>query len=331
MQDLHQIIGHESIMEHLKNAIQAKKISHAYLFQGEEGMGKKLIASVFAKTLQCEEGGTEPCDHCRSCMQMDSGNHPDIIWVTHEKASIGVDDIRLQVNGDIMVKPYNSPYKIYIIDEAEKLTEQAQNALLKTIEEPPEYAVIILLANNINSILATILSRCVQLNLKPVEKNAIKEFLMTQYKIPDYAARIAADFSGGNVGKAIKYASSEEFMKVKDNVLHLLKYIDDMEVYEVVSGLKMFSEGKAVINDYIDLMELWYRDVLMFKATADPNLLLYKEELSFIRKQSNKISYEGLETIISAMEKAKIRLKANVNFDIAIELMLLTIKENSNG
>ena len=104
-----------------------------------------------------------------------------------------------------------------------------------------------------------------------------------------------------------------------------------MEVYEVIAGLKTFSEGKAVINDYIDLMILWYRDVLMFKATADPNLLLYKEELSFIRRQSNKISYEGLETIISAMEKAKIRLKANVNFDIAIELMLLTIKENSNG
>ena len=222
MQDFHQIIGHESIIEHLKNAIQAKKVSHAYLFQGEEGMGKKLIASVFAKTLQCEEGGIEPCNHCKSCMQMDSGNHPDIIWVTHEKASIGVDDIRLQVNGDIMVKPYNSLYKIYIIDEAEKLTEQAQNALLKTIEEPPEYAVIILLANNINSILATILSRCVQLNLKPVEKSAIKEFLMTQYKIPDYAAGIAADFSGGNVGKAIKYASSEESMKIKDNVLHLL-------------------------------------------------------------------------------------------------------------
>lgn len=331
MQDLHQIIGHESIMEHLQNAIQAKKISHAYLFQGEEGMGKKLIASVFAKTLQCEEGGIEPCNHCISCMQMDSGNHPDIIWVTHEKASIGVDDIRLQVNGDIMVKPYNSRYKIYIIDEAEKLTEQAQNALLKTIEEPPEYAVIILLANNINSILSTILSRCVQLNLKPVDKNIIKEFLMIKYKIPDYAASVAADFSGGNVGKAIKYASSEEFMRIKDNVLHLLKYIDDMEVYEVIAGLKTFSEGKAVINDYIDLMVLWYRDVLMFKATADPNLLLYKEELSFIRKQSNKISYEGLEKIISAMEKAKVRLKANVNFDIAIELMLLTIKENSNG
>lgn len=331
MQGLYQIIGHESIIEHLKNAIQTKKVSHAYLLQGEEGMGKKLIATVFAKTLQCEEGGIEPCNQCKSCMQVDSNNHPDIIWVNHEKASIGVDDIRSQVNHNIQVKPYNSPYKIYIIDDAEKLTEQAQNALLKTIEEPPEYAIVLLLADNINAILQTILSRCVKLSLKSVDKTAIKEFLMVQYQIPDYAAGVAADFSGGNVGKAIKYASSEEFTRMKDNVLHLLKYIDDMELYEVIAGLKTFTADKGSIDDYIDLMMLWYRDILMFKATADPNLMLYKDELTFIRKQANKISYEGLENIISAMDKAKLRLKANVNFDIALELMLLTIKENSNG
>ncbi|HWT26768.1 MAG TPA: DNA polymerase III subunit delta, partial [Mobilitalea sp.] len=221
--------------------------------------------------------------------------------------------------------------KIYIIDEAESLTEQAQNALLKTIEEPPEYAVILLLVSNINVILPTILSRCVQLNLKPVNKQVIKEYLMATNQIPDYAAGVAVDFSGGNVGKSIKYASSDEFGQMKDNVLHILKYIDDMELHEVIAGLKTFTAGKASIDDYIDLMMLWYRDVLMFKATADPNLLLYKDELSFITKQANIRSYEGIETIISAMEKAKIRLKANVNFDIAIELMLLTIKENSNG
>ena len=331
MQDFHQIIGNESIIEHLQNAIGAGKVSHAYLIHGEEGMGKKLIAAVFAKTLQCEEHGIAPCNKCKSCMQSESNNHPDIIWVTHEKASIGVDDIRLQVNGDIQVKPYYSPYKIYIIDEAESLTEQAQNALLKTIEEPPEYAVILLLVSNINVILPTILSRCVQLNLKPVNKQVIKEYLMATNQIPDYAAGVAVDFSGGNVGKSIKYASSDEFGQMKDNVLHILKYIDDMELHEVIAGLKTFTAGKASIDDYIDLMMLWYRDVLMFKATADPNLLLYKDELSFITKQANIRSYEGIETIISAMEKAKIRLKANVNFDIAIELMLLTIKENSNG
>ncbi len=331
MQGFEHIIGHESIIQHLQNAIGAQKVSHAYIFYGEEGMGKKTLANAFAKTLQCEESGIRSCDRCKSCMQADSGNHPDIIRVTHEKLSIGVDDIRLQVNADIQVKPYEGKYKIYIIDDADKLTEQAQNALLKTMEEPPEYAVILLLVSNLTSILPTILSRCVQLNLKPVDKTVIKEFLMEQHHIPDYKAEMAAAFSSGNVGKAIKYASSEDFEKMKEEVLHILKYIDDMELHEVISGLKVLTANKPVIEDYIDLMLLWYRDVVMYKATLDPDLLLYREELSFIKNQANIRSYENVEKIISGMEKAKIRLKANVNFDIAIELMLLTIKENCNG
>ncbi len=331
MQDFENIIGHENIIEHLQKAIISHKISHAYIFNGEEGMGKKLLATAFAKTLQCEEKGTLSCNRCKSCVQAESKNNPDIIWVTHEKVSIGVDDIRLQVNGDIQVKPYNSPYKIYIIDEADKLTEQAQNALLKTIEEPPEYAVILILTSNINVLLPTILSRCVQLNLKPVDKQTIKEFLMAKHHVPDYKAEMASTFSGGNVGKAIKYTSSEDFEQLKSNALHILKYIDEMELYEIILGLKLLTNNKSNIEDYIDLMILWYRDILMFKATLDPDLILYREELTFIKKQASIRSYDGIEKIINAMEKAKIRLKANVNFDIAIELMLLTIKENSNG
>lgn len=331
MSGFEQIIGHESIIKHLQNAIVSNKVSHAYILNGEEGMGKNLLATAFAKTLQCEEKGIIACVRCKSCLQAETGNHPDIIRVTHEKFSIGVDDIRLQVNADILVKPYNSPYKIYIIEDADRLTEQAQNALLKTIEEPPEYAVILLLTDNMSVILPTILSRCVTLNLKPVDKQQVKEFLMKDHQVPDYMALVAALFSGGNVGKAIKYATSGEFGQMKDNVLHILKYIDDMELYEVISGLKFLTTDKNNIEDYIDLMTLWYRDVLMFKATMDPDLLLYREELTFIKKQASIRSYEGVDRIIQAMDKAKIRLKANVNFDIAIELMLLTIKENSNG
>ncbi|MDF2540977.1 MAG: hypothetical protein K0S47_695 [Herbinix sp.] len=331
MHDFRMVVGHEGVIRHLQNAIQAGKVSHAYIFHGEEGMGKNLLAGIFAKALECEEGGISPCGKCRSCMQYDSRNQPDIIYVTHEKASIGVDDIRLQVNADIQVKPYNSPYKIYIIDDADKLTEAAQNALLKTIEEPPEYAMIFLLADNINTLLPTILSRCVVLNLKPVDRKLIKEHLMQKLQVPDYAAEIAAGFCGGNIGKAIKYASSEDFIRMKEDVLHILKYMDEMELYEIISGLKTISENKGSIDDYIDLMILWFRDVLLLKATHDPNLLLYKEEYQSIKKQANVKSYNGIENIISSMEKAKLRLKANVNFDITIELMLLTIKENSNG
>lgn len=329
--DFSRVVGHENIIEHLKTAMTQGKVSHSYILNGEDGSGKKMIAGIFAKTLQCEEKEENPCNECKSCMQSEGGNHPDIIWVTHEKASIGIDDIRLQLNNDIGVKPYSSPYKIYIIDEADKMTEQAQNALLKTLEEPPAYAVIILLTDNVNRLLSTIQSRCVTLNLKAIDDGLIKDFLMKEHNIPDYLAGLSAQFSRGNIGTAIRYASSEDFENSKEMVLHLLKYIDEMELYELVEAVKGFSEHKLEIIDYIDLMMLWYRDVLMFKVTKNPNILIYKNEYKFISKQASTRDYEGIENIIRAMEKAKTRLKANVNFDIAIELMLLTIKENGHG
>ena len=330
MLDFKHIIGHENIIQHLKKAITLDKVSHAYIFAGEDGMGKSMLSDAFALSLQCEHKKDllgDACKVCKSCLQGASNNHPDIIKVTHEKASIGVDDIRIQVNNDIQIKPYSSPYKIYIIDEAEKLTEQAQNALLKTIEEPPAYAVVILLTSNLNVLLATILSRCVTLKLQQVDKEKIKEYLMLEYKIPDYLAELSCLFSDGNVGKAISYASSEEFQRMKEAALHLLKNIDDMKVYEIVDEIKSLSEDKDKIKDYLDFIMLWYRDVLLFKVTKDPNLLTYKNEVIDISKQASMKSYEGIQNIIDAIEKAKTRLKANVNFEIAMELMLFTIKE----
>lgn len=326
------IIGHEHIIEHLKRAITTDKVSHAYIFSGEDGAGKNMLANAFAMGLQCKDFGEEKdvCHRCTSCLSVEAGNHPDIIRVTHEKASIGVDDIRIQINNDILIKPYSSPYKIYIIDEAEKLTEQAQNALLKTIEEPPSYGIILLLTNNTSTLLPTILSRCITLTLQPVDKDKIKEYLMTHYKIPDYLSSLSCLFAGGNVGRAISYASSEEFSNRRDKAIHLLKFMDTMKIYEMVEEIKGLSEEKDKIYEYLDFFMLWYRDVLLFKATKNPNLLTYRNEVAEITKCAAQKSYEGIQSILDSIEKAKVRLRANVNFDITMELMLFTIKETKN-
>ena len=218
------IVGQQQIKEHLQNALSTGKISHAYIINGEKSSGKEFIAKVFAMALQCEEGSMEPCQECRSCKQALSGNHPDIIRVVHEKPnSVSVDDIRTQVNNDVAVKPYSSPYKVYIISEAEKMTVQAQNAILKTLEEPPAYAVILLLTDNVNSLLPTILSRCVVLNMKPVPDALVKEYLCSQLQVPDYKAEVCAAFARGNVGKAKMLATSEDFENIKAEALALLK------------------------------------------------------------------------------------------------------------
>ena len=324
-----EILGHGQIIEHLQNAIKLQKVSHAYILDGEEGAGKKMLARAFAQTLQCERGGVEPCGECHSCKQAQSGNQPDIIEVTHEKpASIGVEDIRGQLCGDIQIKPYSSPYKIYIVDEAEKMTVQAQNALLKTIEEPPAYGVIMLLTTNADAFLPTILSRCVTLKLRPVKNEIIRPYLMEKYHIPDYQAEVCTAFARGNVGKAERLAQSEQFAELKSHLLHLLRHLRDMEVYELTEAVRSASEYKTEINDYLDLMALWFRDVLLFKATRQIDGLVFAEEINAISAQAQKSSYEGLERILKALEKAKVRLNANVNFELTMELLMLTIKEN---
>ena len=323
------IIGHEQIIEHLQNAITMDKVSHAYIINGPEKSGKMILAEAFATTLQCEEGGAEPCMECHSCKQAVGRNQPDILYMLHEKPNtISVDDIRTQLNNDIVIKPYSSKYKVYIVDEAEKMNVQAQNALLKTIEEPPAYAVIILLTTNADRFLPTILSRCVTLNIKAVPDEKIKKYLMSHYQIPDYQAEVCVAFAQGNVGKAIALASSEDFNELKASAIQLIKRLDDIDLYEMTEAVKQISEYKLEINDYFDLMMIWYRDVLYYKATKDVNKLIFKDEIYDIKRQAEQSSYNGIETILEALQKAQVRLSANVNFDLVIELLLLTIKEN---
>lgn len=330
MAEFRDIVGQEQLKEHLQNAIEQHKVSHAYIINGERNSGKEFIAKVFAMALQCQEKKNgEPCQECHSCRQALSGNHPDIIFVSHEKPNvIGVDDIRTQINGDVAIKPYSSPKKIYIMNEGEKMTVQAQNALLKTLEEPPEYAVILILTTNLETLLPTILSRCVVLNMKPVRDELIKSFLIREMELPDYKADVCVAFARGNVGKARLLAKSEEFDKVKEEALILLRNINDMEIHEIVAAIKKITEYQFDVNDYLDILSIWYRDVLLYKATRDVNGLIFREEIQYIRRVADKSTYEGIERIIEALEKSKQRLSANVNFDLTMELLLLTIKEN---
>ena len=329
MAGFQEILGHEQIIEHFKNAITMDKVSHAYILNGPDLSGKRMLAEAFAMTLQCEKKGTEPCMEWHSCKQTIARNQPDIIYLQHEKPNtISVDDIRTQINNDIVVKPYSSPYKIYIIDEAEKMNVQAQNALLKTIEEPPKYAIILLLTTNAETFLPTILSRCIRLDLKVVPDEKIKAYLMQKYEIPDYKADVCVAFAQGNVGKAVKLAESDDFNEIKNAAIQLIKRLDDIELYEMTAAIKQIGEYKLQINDYFDFIMIWYRDVLLYKATADANKLIFKEEIYDIKKEAAKSSYSGIEEILKALEKAKVRLNANVNFDLVIELLLLTIKEN---
>lgn len=323
-----EIVGHEQIIRHLKSAVSMNKISHAYIFNGPERSGKMMLAEAFAEALLCLEEGTEGCHACRSCKQAMNRNHPDIIYVSHEKPNtISVGDIRQQLNGTIDVKPYNteSRYKIYIVDEAEKMNEQAQNALLKTLEEPPAYAVILLLTTNADAFLQTIRSRCVTLELTAVADEKIHSLLMRKYQIVDYKAEVCVAFAQGNVGRAIMLAGSAEFNELKDATIKLVRRIAEVELQDVMTEVKAIQEF-GQLGDFFDLLLLWYRDVLVYKSTGSAEKLIYKDQAHEIANQAEVRSYESLNQIFQSIEQGRARIRANVNADMTLELLFLDMK-----
>ncbi len=323
------ILGHQREIRYLEQVIRSGQVSHAYIFEGEKGTGKRMLAEAFAVTLQCTGEGEKPCGSCHSCIQAASGNHPDIICVQHEKpSSISVDDIRVQVADDVQIRPYNGRYKIYMIPGAEKMTVQAQNALLKTIEDPPDYVILLLLTENEEALLETVRSRCVTLHLEPVPDETIRRYLIEEIGVSEYQADVCATFAQGNVGKAVRLASSEDFNAIKTSVMYLVRNADRMEISAIIEYVKEIQEYKISIQDYLDLLALWYRDLIYYKATKDIDGITFREDIRTIQEISQKCSYEGVENVMKAIETAKLRLRENVNFDLTMELLFLAIKEN---
>ena len=347
------IIGQDKIKEYFKAVISNNKISHAYLIQGEQGCGKEYVARIIAKTLQCNNkveinGIYEACGVCQSCKQAENKTHPDIITVKplsrkkdkqkselsvdselmKDNGDIGVDDIREQINSDVEILPYSGDYKIYIVNEADKLNIQAQNALLKTFEEPPKYVIIILLVENVSTLLDTIMSRAVLLRMQPVDDNILEEYLINVLGVSKYKVNLCIAYARGNLGKAKQIATNEDYDEILEETLRMLKNLKEMEVSEVIESIKKINNLKMNITEYLDLINVWYRDVLLFKATNDTNGLIFKNELQAIKSVANTSSYAGIECIISALAKTKDRVRANVNVDLAIELLFYVMKEN---
>lgn len=341
MADINDILGNERIKEHFITAVRHKKISHAYIMEGDKGSGKKMLAAAFSKILQCESreyaGVAEACGKCESCIQMEHKDHPDVIWVSHEKPNvISVGEIREQVVNTVDIMPYKGPYKIYIIDEAEKMNVAAQNAILKTIEEPPEYAIIFLLTTNRGAFLDTILSRCILLETKPVSGKMVEKYLGEKCSVPEEEAEFAAGFSLGNIGKAESIVLSEEFRDLKDLTLSILRYIHEIESYEIADKVKEYKKYKNRIDDFFDIFLMWFRDILLLKADNSPNAdisrkkIIFKNEYAYLKKQAEKLDLDAIDYIINRINRARVRIKSNVNFDATLELLIVEARREFN-
>ncbi len=318
------IYGNEAVISHFQTALRTGNVSHAYLISGAEGSGKNMLADAFTAALLCREGGIEPCGKCKSCLQAESGNHPDIFRVTHEKTVISVNDIREQINSNVGIRPYASEYKVFIVDEAELMNDAAQNALLKTLEEPPEYVVIILLATSEEALLPTIRSRCILLNSRPLPKETVSRFLQKKYTMPDYQADVAAAFSGGNLGRAIEYATSQEALEERETILELLRKLDELTIADLSAAIKVPADRR---DGVLDIILIWIRDVMLYKASGNAKQIILKDESRAISRVAETHSFEALEQAAKAVEETRQKLNSNVSADLAMEFLLLALKD----
>ena len=276
----------------LQRSILADRVSHAWLFSGSNATDMKELALAFAMTLQCTErpdDSADACMQCRSCRKAIDGNHPDILVWSHEKPkTFSVDEARSLVS-DVSIRPFESERKIYIVPDAHLMQAPAQNVLLKTLEEPPEYVVILLLTASTDAMLETIRSRC-----QIVELAARQE---------EYDPELR-----GIAERILFQASSWDLTKIRS-------VIKELEPYRIQT------------DSILSLFTSWYRDILYFKASKDPDGLLFPEQVSRIRDSANSMSFESIQSIIDCIRSASARLRANVNYDLTMELLLLTIHD----
>ena len=311
----------ERIINYLKKIRSTKSISHAYIIQDEFSENAKTIAYAFAMSLHCQKGGVEACYNCHACKQILKNNHPDLIYVeAQNQKSISVGDIREKVNDTVEIKPYSSLYKVYIIDKADSMTVQAQNALLKTMEEPPEYAVIILIAQSLDRFLPTIKSRCIKLHISLISNRVILEKLRS-LGIDSELSKSLASFSRGNLAKALTFSREENINIYKENI-NILTNISSSNSIELYDYAELINTRENKM-DFMDFCLMWYRDILLLSVNKNAENLVFKSEYRTLRKLTSVYSFSDLENIIDSINHAIEELSSNVNSKYVIKLMLM--------
>ncbi len=296
------IIGNDKIKQELAYSASLNLISHSYLFIGTEGIGKKMIAKEFAKMLLCEASDKKIkkyCNKCKSCIEFDTNNNPDFFLIEPNGNSIKIEQIR-EVQRKIIEEPIISKKKVYIINDSDKMTKEAQNALLKTLEEPPEFVIIILIGSNKDDFLTTIKSRCniIQFNNIPDEK--IQKYLEEKYQIKNLETNMIRAF-GGSIGKA-------EVLREKQ------------ELYQAVYNCIDKIEG-------LDLIDMIKQADIIYKSQEDRfEILEYINVILFEKSKTNLKYLNGIDIV----EKTKQRLKANSNYNMCIDNMLFSLWEEMN-
>lgn len=321
------IIGQKEIIDTLKHAVSTGRIGHACVFTGPRGIGKRTIAAGYAGLLLCEAGnGEEECGRCRACMLYKSGSNPDFKRISTDSAAIGVDEIR-DMQHDVTIRPMYSKRKVYIIEDADKMTAQAQNCLLKTLEEPPEYVVIILTVSNYDALLETIRSRVIRYSFKKNTYEEVCRAIDDKFKGREANKAFAVSFADGVIGTALELAGEGTIQELRDKTFSLLEKMHNFKLYEIFAQYPFFEDNKEDIDAILTIMSMYYRDIMVQKETRSEKMLINSDKKDIIIRNAPVFSVRSLLHNIGIVESARRDIKQNANYQLSIEHMLIKLQE----
>ena len=318
-----ELLGQSFVKKYFNESFKGNRISHSYILNGPDGIGKSVFAFYMAQVLLCT-GTNKPCNECNACKKTTKLLHPDIRIISSDKKSIGVNDIRSLID-EVSKRPYEGEYKIFIIKNADNITPEGQNALLKTLEEPPDNVVIIMLIEHMDNILQTLQSRCQTLRFGRVPINEIQGYLDNKgYKKEN--TPIAASLSDGILGKALTLLD-KKYINLRQKAIETVNKIIDSDPLTGFECVKFFIDNKEEIEFIFDIITTWYRDILVFKATKNQKNIINKDFYDILVEESTLISYNRLDRIMEAIKDSNVKIKQYANFQLAIEIMVLRFQE----
>jgi DNA polymerase-3 subunit delta' len=313
------IKGQDKAIGRLKQNLRDRALFGAYLFIGPEGVGKSLTAQTFTRALNCLKAEADCCDSCVSCLKIQKGQHPDVHIIDNGiSEEIKIEQIR-ELEREINLRPYEARYKVFIINNAHNLNPVSANALLKSLEEPPQDSLIILCSDKPSMILKTIISRCKIVKFYPLVRQELFDILKNDYALDEKTLHYLAYFSEGRIGKALRL-KDEDIIREKNRIIDSFSFNSpaNLEVYSI--------EDKHHLRKSLQILAAWFRDMYLIKIGSAHDELINLDRRDSLQKLMLRYSFSDLDQILHAITNAMLYLEQNVNVKLLLADLMLSLK-----